>query len=549
MTGHNAENHLTVCPIFWNLPFMKSLRKILFILFVSIAIAFGGQSIYSQINIQRVVINPLNRATFYCSELPQNYATKLSDDKQKVVIMLRDALVTDSSREKHGTGIISDVYVQSFKKNLEISVILKDKRGYTAAPLIYSRAVMVEVFRWDQLAPAEDEYRTGLLALEANIVSSAEKSFEKSVSLGNADASVFLGFLRLQQGRVKSALENLLISYKFQIKIPDAYAALSQIMKMNGYRSEAAILADTFYKQTGLVSFPEIVVPDNPELSDADKNFDSLLKEFSLLLTQDSSAILAKQDSVKKDSTDNKRFQKIFDSKDNSKKDAITQILESFIPEGFSKLLFVFIVLFVVIFILLIFAYFRWRKKQVEVRRKKPSGARKDYTTAKQPPAIARKAVSAYQKSGTLIDKKIGASEEITKVDKTIKTEEKKPSKFEQTFEEKLNDLAEKLEPAKKDILLADRGKLPDSSEDIKLTAKLELALHLLDEQQKLKEKDTGKSEDSEIQTDLSKLKEVAKSLGILKENNQAGEPKVDDSKEMISQLADKFAKEIAHED
>ncbi|MCL5992423.1 MAG: hypothetical protein M1419_10045 [Bacteroidetes bacterium] len=530
---------------------MKSLRKILFILIVSVALAFEWQSVYSQINIQRVVINPLNRATIYCSELPQNYATKLSDDKQKVVLMLKDAVVTDSSREKHATGIISDVYVQSFKKNLEISVILKDKRGYTAAPLIYSRAVMVEVFRWDQLTPAEDEYRTGLLALEANIISSAELSLEKAVSLGNADASVFLGFLRLRQGRVKSALENLMLSYKFQIKIPDAYAALSQIMKMNGYRSEAGILADTFYKQTGLTSFPEIVVPENPELTDAEKNYDSLLKEFSLLLIQDSSDILAKQDSLKKDTTDNKRFQKIFDSKDNdnSEKDAITQILESFLPEGFSKVLFVFIVLFIVIFVVLIFAYFRWRKKQVESRRKKPSGTGKDFKTTNQPTAIARNATIAYQKSGTLVDKKIGSSEVVSKIDKTLKTEEKLPSEFKQTFEEKLNELAEKLDPAKKDILLADREKLSDSSEDVKLTAKLELALHLLDEQQKLKEKDSSKFEDSEIHTDMSKLKEVAKSLGISKENIQPARSSVDDSKEMISHLADKFAGEIEKKD
>jgi hypothetical protein len=278
---------------------MKLLNKILLILITSITFFLGQRTVYSQLNVYRIEINPLNRATVYCSDIPSVFATKLSDDKQKVVIMLRDALVADSSREKHGTGIINDVYVQSFKKNLEISVILKDKRGYTAAPLIYSRAVMVEVFRWDQLSPADDEYRTGLLALEANLISSAENSFEKAVSLGNADAAVFLGIIRLQQGRVKSALENLLISYKFQIKIPDAFAALSQIMKMNAYQKEAGILANSFYEQTGLNSFPEIVVPDNPDLTDAEKNYDSLISEFSLLLTQDSSAILAKQDSVK----------------------------------------------------------------------------------------------------------------------------------------------------------------------------------------------------------------------------------------------------------
>ena len=103
--------------------------------------------------------------------------------------------------------------------------------------------------------------------------------------------------------------------------------------------------------------------------------------------------------------------------------------------------------------------------------------------------------------------------------------------------------------PAKKDILLADRGKSSDSSDEVKLTPKLELALHLLDEQQKLKEKESGKLDDSELETNMSKLNEVAKSLGSSKENNQDADQKVDDSKEMISQLADKFAGEMEKKD
>ncbi|TAL68408.1 MAG: hypothetical protein EPN82_10465 [Bacteroidetes bacterium] len=525
-------------------------KNILYILLVSIAIAFGFNNIFSQINIQNIDINPLNRTTIYCSALPENFATRLSDDKQKVVIMLKDATVPDSLREKHSTGIISDVYVQSFKNNLGISIILKEKRGYTAVPLVYSRAIMAEVFKWDQLTPAEDEYRTGLLALEANIRNSAEKSFEKAVSLGNADASVFLGILRLEQGRIKSALENLLIAYKFQVKIPDCFAALSQIMKMSNFQRESGILADSFYKQTGLRSFPEIVVPENTELTENDLHYDSLLKEISFLITKDSTLLQQKKDSIRKDSADNKRFKEIFDNKNKeiSKKDAITQILESFIPAGFSKLLFVFIVLFLVIFTVLLFAYFKWRKKQVESRKKKPSVQKRSGDQQKQSTAIARKAVDAYQKSGTIVDKNSGTDTDIPRI---VKTEEKKAGDFKQSFDEKLNELAGRLDEPKREILLAemDRKTIGNQSDEVKLTPKLELALHLLEEQKNLKNKETGNIAEADILTDLSKLKEVAKSLGITKESRQPGKKEIENDKQTISQLADKFAREIEKKD
>ncbi|MBI5325165.1 MAG: hypothetical protein HZB41_07840 [Ignavibacteriae bacterium] len=531
---------------------MITQRKILFIILLIVANFFNGGQLFSQINVQRIVINPLNRATLYFSDYPANYATKLSDDKQKVVLMLKDASVPDSSREAHSTGIISDVYVQSFRKNLEISVILKDKRGYTSTPLVYSRAIMTEVFKWDQLSVAEDEYRTGLLALEANLTASAEKSFEKSVSLGNADASVFLGIIKLQQGRVKSAFEHLLNAYKFQMRIPDGYAALSQIMRMNGYQKEAVVLADTFYKQTGLVSFPELVVPENPELTENEKNYDSLLKELSFLITRDSSLLQAKQDSIRKDSSDNKRFKEILDSKNKnlSKKDVITQIIESLIPDGFSKVLFVFLVLFIVIFIVLVFAYFKWKKKKIEGRKKKQV-SKKLIIPAKQSSAIAKKASNAYQKSGTFVDEKVGAGDDITSIEKLRKTQETKSSQFEQTFEKKLSELADRLDQPKKEILLAEKEKKysEQTTDEVKLTAKLELALHLLEEQQKLKEKETDKITDKGINTNISKMKEVAKSLGLSKENVRAEKPQDKDNKEMISQLADKFAKEINQSD
>ena len=201
------------------------IKKIIYPFIIVIVFCYSLLAAFAQVQIQRLEIEPLNRAILYCSEIPKNFKTELSADKQKITLKFENARVLDSAREFHGKGIIQDIYVQSFKNNLEISIILKDKRGYTTIPMPYSRALAVEVFQWDKIDEGEDNYRSGLLAIEDNLIPTAKKYLLKSVSLTNTDAAGILGILNLQSGNIKEAIGDFTIALKSGTKIPDVFAA------------------------------------------------------------------------------------------------------------------------------------------------------------------------------------------------------------------------------------------------------------------------------------------------------------------------------------
>ncbi|MGA2298087.1 MAG: hypothetical protein ABSG15_11120, partial [FCB group bacterium] len=489
---------------------------------IVICFTISPLSLSAQVQVQRLDIAPLNRAILYCSEVPKNFHSELSADKKKITIIFTNANVLDSSREFHGKGIIQDIYIQSFKKNLEISIILQDKRGYTIMPLFYSHALAIEVFQWDKIDESEDNYRSGLLALEDGLIPISKKYLQKSASLSNPDAISILALLNLQEGKVKEAIKNLSLSVKTDIKIPDVYAAVSQICNLKKMQKEADSYAEKFYRSTNLKSFPEVALSNLNAADTSGKDIDSAMKIFRDFAFKDTIKTIAIVDSLKKDTLKN-NFKNIFknENKNESKDNPIIQVLKSFLPKE-SVNLFIFAAVFILIIIIfIIYAYIRWRKQQLHnVKKETNNKFQREFIAAQGIRTAPGYASKAYQKTGDLAKPIINNK----KIETTTKPDKSDELKKTISFEAQIDKIANKIEEANKiesqsNIISEESDDLNRKIKEIQspISAKLELALHLQEEQNKIKLKNIETLNMDELAVNADKIDELAKKLGLEK--------------------------------
>jgi hypothetical protein len=509
--------------------------------------------ISAQTIVQRIDVSQPNRAIIYCNEMPKKYTTELTADKKKITIHLNNASVDEKARQISGLGIMENVYVQSTNKNLDIYIILKDKRGFTVAPLPYSQALIVEVFEWNKLSSAEDNYRSGLLGMEDGVNKSARRYLESAVRAGDVNAAVFLGMIQLGEGKTNAAVENFHLALKGKTTINDVYAALSQVLYANNNQDKSKYYAEIFQKKTGLKTFPVINIPKNQdEITPSEPVAlmellnDPILNDSSLNLT-DTTGKIKSNDSLAKSG----QFDNLFkNSKDSASaaKEGYDKTIPSLVPEWFSKIL-VFIGIFVILMTIIIaYAYMKWRKTQAEkIIQKSTFG--NDLRRASDritPKPVQSEAIKAYKKSGAILDKTIGneTTKEETKPienlkDKNIKTDDTTQDKLDQ---DKLFAILSKVSENKvvetddnRNIIIEEKPK--------PVSAKLELAMHLREEQRKVKEQSIESLKTTKIPTDIKKLGEVAKSLGIEKgsiETRKALE-RFESDKNQLSEIEKKF--------
>jgi len=223
----------------------------------------------------RLNIEPLNKANMYFNQSVE-FKTRLSADKTKITVEIENCKVSENAANSSSTGIISDVVsIINSKGNLEVDVITRDKRGYTALYLPYSRQISIEVFRWDALSTEEDLYRSGLLALEDDIFAEAESSMDKASEMGHPNSPAIIGIAQLINGDIETAYKNLILAAKRETIIPDAYAALAQIYRARGEDALAAKFEEKFLQKANLEIFAElpIYIPDNIELNEEVDSF------------------------------------------------------------------------------------------------------------------------------------------------------------------------------------------------------------------------------------------------------------------------------------
>lgn len=567
------------------------------------ALYFGlaTTTVFAQNTIINVKIDPLNRATFYFQQAPGDYQASLSDDKKKIQISIPNATVADSARRTYGKGVVEDVYIKTVEGGLLASVILNDKRGYTAAVLPYSRSLIIDAVRWDKVEPDEDQFRTGLLALENNIDTVAEEYFTQAANAGNANSQAFLGLTHLKRGEKLKAAKNLIASIRNSTNIPDAFAALAQIAYEEGFKSESEFLAARFSEKTSLSKYEEIPIPQTPIDT---TNPDTLKKYFAAQFAKDPETWGGKAKEV---------FPK--EEKSSPAIDSVAaqyttkDLLWSFIPADFGTILTYSILIGLVIILFVISRYLKWRKKQMEkLKEEKPDKAPFSPTSSLskevadsfipspapiQGPPPKRKAPqnAAAKKYSEQSEIDAGKNHEIknepvSPEDAAEKTATDEKNKFieaetkEAKSESKENEAprepeekvksSEKIIPDRKtetidkekkaktidNILLNIRErKIRDAPEknasdndnrrDAPINAKLELALHLQREQQKLKNRSLDELERDKTQFDLDKLTEVAKRLGVEKgalETRKKVE-ELQSNKESLSKLSSKFKK------
>ncbi len=469
----------------------------------------------------RIKANDSNRVLLYFSNQLISYKSELSEDKRKVIIKIPRCIPAEDARKAFGKGSIQDVYVLQADANTEVNIILKDKLGYTANFLPYSKALIIEVFRWSDLKTADDHYRSGLLALESGLEDVAVKNLVAALSLGNYQASAYLGLIYLQKGHINKAAEYLRIAAVRNINIDDVYAAISQILKMQSNFDKAIQFADIFKNRSGLDHYLDLPIEmvdsavNNTDLQLLQSNY------FDDILMIESNADTSMNDTL------NRQFAKLFE--ENSLNSNQSEVTTELIPSWVTILIVGIFASALVLVIILAILYYRWRKKQKakgvnnEAKSKFENYLQKSYHSSE---VLSSKAVSAYKQQEESV---IGNHE--TKISE-------KPDQSITSLQNKLFDTLDKLSESHEKI---DASATEPTS--VTKSPKVELALHLQKEQQKLKQRNLEALNRIELPADVKKITEFAKKLGIERGSVEVKKA-LDDilsNKDYMTKLSEKF--------
>jgi hypothetical protein len=482
-------------------------KKILnfIILTIYLMVSSSGYS-YSENSIQKLSIDPLNRVNINLSFLPEKFESTLSEDKLKITIKLEETSVNPNERQRSSTGVISDVTVSKVGKNSVISISLKEKRGYNAVILPYSKTLIVEVFQWNQLSVGEDKYRTGLLGFENKIPSVAIKDFSAAVKENIPNAAAFLGIIYLRLGKINSAELCLLLAEKSGSNINDLNAALSQVYTIKHDTIKSKEYEKKFIQKVGINEFQFLIIPEIIETDSIYTEETGYLKD---LLSKSQPMNIVKDSIIKK-----------VDSALISK-NKITLVDSSSI-KGFkiSDYYEYALMLFFAILISVLYLYLKWRNKKLFIM-KTNKGVRFGKDLFNQKEKIIPKKVSDIYKSNEqseilskqtpvknneyinidLIDhdKKLADEKMRKEVETYLKNVRNQPKSKHDNIEDEFETLKEKSSP--KPII----------------SAKIELAMNLAEEQKKIKTRNLHELENINMPKDLSKLSEISKKLGIEK--------------------------------
>jgi hypothetical protein len=523
---------------------------------VLVAFATTGK-VWAQPVVEQVIIDPLNRVSIYFSILPEKYSLDYSIVNKKMSISIVDARVLDSAKHVVGKGVIQDIYINQKENDLEVLCLVKDKRGFTTLRQEFSKSIILEIFRWDKLDQDETKYREGLFALNDHIYPTALKDLTKASEDGNIDAKAVLGLYYFKTDSLKQAAEYLTAAALEETSIPDTYAALTQILDYYGLRPASDKCMAKFGELTQQLSFERqaftIMEKDHDEIQIiiqqfADKfDVDNAKKDFAVIDT--AAKVEAVQDTTKAEISD-------FSAEDYYK---------TFLPElSFSFVVYTIIVA-AIMFAFFYFSYKNWKKNKIAAK-KKNSKRRKPPETkpaanipAKQkvqaPPkqkvqAPAKQAVSAYAKQ---------VEEQLKKEDKTLvkpdakksaPTVEAKPAKAKndtgiENFEEKLQMIADQLLRARGDASQETSEETGKSSKLGSINARVDLAMHLQEQQKKARDKNIDLLKSTDIPDDQKKLMEVAKNMGLEVGSLETSKniSKVENDENMKKMLVDKFGK------
>ncbi len=484
------------------------LKGILKILFTIVPIVLLNIPTIAQTHYPLMTIEPSNRLTIYFNKLPVDYQSFLKPSKTLISITvygIEGKLKEDSIISN---GIISKATIKKFANHLEINIYLKSPRGYTITPLEYSNSLMVEVFDWNVLSPAEENYRMGLLSFTSNLAV-ARKYFERAFGEDNANSGYFLGLLYLKANEVEKAKRILQKAESLGCNIPDLFSALAQVFDMKNEKELAEDYRKKFYTHQPYAKYHPI--PVAPEIRD------SIFKEVSELITEEKNTSQINEN-TSKDTTAPKPV--IISEKEIQPKQVGLSIFERIlIFLGTSILL---------LSILLTSLYLKWRKEKKlrEVKRKFENELLKQ----------------KYSASSTLAARLYKKSEESTKEQiENRPTQTSSPN----AINPEIKELAEKILSSKKQ---EKEEEFPNKQEipiikQTKIPLRIEKALQIQKEQIELLKKKISKLEDIGASEQKEKLEEIAKNFGINKSSILARKniEAIEKNKDFTEKLFNKF--------
>lgn len=535
-----------------------ALGRAWFLVVVAFVLVLASPGVRSQIVLERLVQESPTRIIAYFSHVPTNYSTLLSSDKKTIIITIKNASPSDAAKRASANGVMADIYSRPAGKDLEIVGEMKEKRQFTCVSSVFSKALIIDVFRWDKLSRAEDDFRTGQIAVEDGIVSTAKGLFAKSLSAGIGDAGVHLGILYLQLNKPDSAIATLRRAEKAGASMHDLYAALAQAYSMKKDPENEKANSKIFTQRTGIAKFGFVPVLGRDENSAEGDDSLSLLN--SLADVPPDSA----NKNLKMTGADGYVFEKSIDSIQT--KDEFSDFIS---PEA-ARILFYGLIGFGVFGLILLRSYLKWRKDKLKDNKKPkvkpaPSGKKQqgkpkaapmakpendnppDDETNQPARGVGALAANAYRKS-----ENISRREAINSQPPKPKPEPVRDG-FE-NLEGKLDQIAQRLIKARADQEKTNQPPAasipePDESTDAKhypeknVSPKVELALRLQQEQNKLKSKNLSELNGETIPDEINELTEVAKKLGVetssLETKKRISE--LEHDKKSLSELKSKF--------
>lgn len=455
-------------------------------------------------------INPLNRAIIHFDTIPLKYSSNLSDDKKRIYINVGNYTFKDNIKQKSGLGIINDIYLTKSDSGTVVNIRTKEKRGYTIVNYPFSSRLAVEVFSWENLTKEEEAYRTALLAFEDGIYTEALREFYFLSKKNYIPSVYFLGMIYLKSKNFSQAAT----AFRFVIQNDS-----NNIDALAGYSVAAMNLGENNYQQYLNSFFAKCNCNNYINSEIIDFVPDSTFMDVSHLVLN-----IADTSKVQNDSTSLANSELKIDSTKISKNQKNTI---NVLGELYTYLFYIL----GAIGILILYLYLKWRnQKSIKLKSKIKNEFTSELKTA-QSGINSAQIINAYKKQ-----------EDIKTDNDSMKTVDEGSSNEKSSnivSDEKIIKLESIIEniTGKPVSVIKNQATIPG------VNAKLELAMHLADEQRKIKAQNIDALKTYLIPNDKKKLAEVSKKLGIEKGGleTKAALEKILKDKDKLKKLNDKF--------
>lgn len=479
---------------------MKILFHKSYILTFIIVCAISNNLLFAKPTLEKIEIDSSNHIFLYFEQIPK-FTTSLDSSKTGLTVVFKNTFISNQANTIENSGIFQRIYYSKQDSNLILNIKLKEKSGYTTLIEPYSQRVVINLFNWTSLTKSEDLFHTALLALEDTLYDVSEKYLIQSSLLGNPKSAAILGLLYSNQKKINRASKFSEFGQFDATYFPDIYNILANIYK---YRSDSINFEKyktQFEKSTANPYVPISFLDNIPSdtLSETEsKILDSLIYSYRLNFQSDTS------------NDEFTRFNKLFDSNYTPTEETTTAQKSSW--NALPLWLRAIIGVFVAFLLVLIFQYFRWRNMQIKIKQSK----QKEYVKRENKDNFSgnRQEKKSPAMSPQMIDTYVQNQSEAKE---TINSENQSKSNMQQDTslvitEEKVKQLSNILENIKatkeEETLKKNKQSQPP------LSAKLELALNLAEEQKRIKQNKIEMSLNEFIST-TDKLKSTAQKLGL----------------------------------